>query len=51
MLEKQDLNRSVLVRLTEESSNSLFEALEEWEHHLTSTDFDSLGGDDDEFTP
>lgn len=31
-----------MVRLEGEGSNSLFEALEEWERHLTQVDFDSL---------
>lgn len=39
-----------MARLTGESSNSLFEALEEWEAHLTQLDLDDLRGDDDEPT-
>ena len=29
-----------MVRLTRENSNSLFEAVEEWERHLTQLDLD-----------
>ena len=37
-----------LVRLEGEGSNSLFEALEEWERHLTQVDFDSLRCSDEQ---
>ncbi len=40
-----------MVRLEGEELNSLFETLEEWEHHLAQLDFDSLRCDDDEFAP
>ena len=34
-----------------ESSNSLFEALEEWERHLALLDRDDLRCEDDEIAP
>jgi hypothetical protein len=40
-----------MVRLTGESSNQLFQALEEWERHLASLDAERLGCDHDQFTP
>lgn len=36
-----------MVRLDRESSNSLFEVLEQWERHLTQLDLDGLERDHD----
>jgi hypothetical protein len=41
----------LLARLDEESSNALFEALEEWERHLASIGSESLRCDDEHLTP
>ena len=41
----------ILVGLTGESSNQLFQALEEWERHLASVDSKSLGCEYDKFAP
>ena len=40
-----------MVGLTRESSNQLFQALEEWERHLASLDAERLGCDHDQFMP
>ena len=40
-----------MVGLTGESSNQLFQALEEWSRHLASIDRDGLRCDDDKFAP
>ena len=45
------LNSMNLVGLTGESSNQLFQALEEWQHHLASIDAERLRCDHDEFAP
>ena len=40
-----------MARLGGESSNSFFEALEEWQSHLAHHDLNDLRCDDDEFAP
>jgi len=40
-----------MAHLDRESSNSLFEALEEWERHLTQLDLKGLGMRDDKPKP
>lgn len=40
-----------MARLERESSNSLFEVLEDWERNLASFDRNDLRCDDDEFAP
>ena len=41
----------VVVRLDRESSNSLFEALEQWERHLAQLDLSGLERDHDKPKP
>lgn len=45
------LNGEGMVRLEEESLNSLFEVLQEWETHLAQSDFDIQWCEDDTFAP
>ena len=40
-----------MARLEGESSNSLFDVLEEWEAHLAHLDWDSLRCDDEQLRP
>jgi hypothetical protein len=42
-----DFKSGDLVDLSEESSNLLFQVLQDWEHHLATLDLEGLGCGDD----